>query len=599
MPEKSSLMRHYLVHLLSLFTLLSTASVVHADLPSSETRFAASGYFPKADIHTPILFQYSQFIYKKSQSDTAVQGTTGEDSVLAVAERLLYNNQSDSALHILENAIGATRNKADTPSLAKLALLLGSAYYNNTSYQRAIDAWKTSLLLYDSLLDTLGYAKAASNLGAAYLEIGYNRSAYDLFKESLYILPPDRRSDEPGQIALVNMAVSQIAIGMVDEAQVTLEQIMKRPASNHVELLCHINLGKIALAQDNIEALNRHVTTARAFINEYPYYSSLLQELEIEQYIMEGHLQEARRLLEMAWDKAITIGAVDRSLFSLINDYELQGGQPFLTDSLVLEQMYYSSMAQDEPAVAESYALHQIGKRRLAANGDYESAYKLSIKADSLYDALIDSQQVILAYDFKEQQTNILKSEKILLLTKELEVRKKLLSFAIGAIIVLLIMLITIARYHAKLKSAHRSLYDKNKEWAETFITLVQPTSSNTGDHAATNEDAERVLWNEVLYQFNQNKIYQNPELKLDDLVRVCETNKTYLYNAIKRFSGKTFVELVNMYRVEAAKQLLLEGSANTWAIVEAAGFNSKSSFYRVFKSITGMTPGEFVAASR
>jgi AraC-like DNA-binding protein len=59
----------------------------------------------------------------------------------------------------------------------------------------------------------------------------------------------------------------------------------------------------------------------------------------------------------------------------------------------------------------------------------------------------------------------------------------------------------------------------------------------------------------------------------------------------------KNFYQFVNEYRVEAVKKMLANPrrkNISIEAIGFDCGFNSKSTFFSVFKSITGMTPAQF-----
>jgi AraC-like DNA-binding protein len=60
---------------------------------------------------------------------------------------------------------------------------------------------------------------------------------------------------------------------------------------------------------------------------------------------------------------------------------------------------------------------------------------------------------------------------------------------------------------------------------------------------------------------------------------------------------NKNFMDLLNNYRIEEAKEMLLKPGKNDRSILEIAfevGFNSKEVFNRCFKKYTGMTPSEF-----
>jgi len=73
--------------------------------------------------------------------------------------------------------------------------------------------------------------------------------------------------------------------------------------------------------------------------------------------------------------------------------------------------------------------------------------------------------------------------------------------------------------------------------------------------------------------------------------------NPHHLSYIINREWELNFNELLNVYRVNKAKQLLLSPTNETatmFAIAIDSGFNSESSFYTVFKKITGLSPKKF-----
>lgn len=94
-------------------------------------------------------------------------------------------------------------------------------------------------------------------------------------------------------------------------------------------------------------------------------------------------------------------------------------------------------------------------------------------------------------------------------------------------------------------------------------------------------------------------QLYLNPELDLSELVKRLNTNRSYLSQAINQYSDDGFRSFLNKYRVQHAKNTL-------WAIAigdsniplsevwQYSGMNSSQSFYRIFKSVTGLTPKEY-----
>nr|WP_262897095.1 helix-turn-helix domain-containing protein [Muricauda sp. CAU 1633] len=77
-------------------------------------------------------------------------------------------------------------------------------------------------------------------------------------------------------------------------------------------------------------------------------------------------------------------------------------------------------------------------------------------------------------------------------------------------------------------------------------------------------------------------------------------TNSKYISQAINHKMGKSFTQWVNDYRVEEAKQRLLDPKNEKLtleAIGNTSGFHTKSSFFSAFKKSTGLTPSQFVNA--
>ncbi|MEM1182655.1 MAG: AraC family transcriptional regulator [Acidobacteriota bacterium] len=90
---------------------------------------------------------------------------------------------------------------------------------------------------------------------------------------------------------------------------------------------------------------------------------------------------------------------------------------------------------------------------------------------------------------------------------------------------------------------------------------------------------------------------YLNGELALADLAEAVEIPKHHVSMVINIELERNFFQFVNSYRVDAARRLLSDpGQADETLlnIAYRAGFQSKAAFNRVFKQVTGQTPGQF-----
>lgn len=130
----------------------------------------------------------------------------------------------------------------------------------------------------------------------------------------------------------------------------------------------------------------------------------------------------------------------------------------------------------------------------------------------------------------------------------------------------------------------HESVIDELKD-VEAAHAEAAPQES---------EEEKQGLATEVQRLFEVEKIYLNPRLKLSDVAHMVGTNRTYLSRYFNQENGSTFYDFVNNYRLRYAENLLRNSESSILEISEKSGFNSLSTFRRVFSSAYGCSPNEF-----
>ena len=113
-------------------------------------------------------------------------------------------------------------------------------------------------------------------------------------------------------------------------------------------------------------------------------------------------------------------------------------------------------------------------------------------------------------------------------------------------------------------------------------------------------EMSERYL-NKLLHAMESEQLFTDGELTLQRLAEKLSIPAQHLSQVINERRSQSFSDLINTYRVEAAKKKLVDPKMQHYtvlAIAEDVGFNSKSSFNAVFKKHTNMTPSEFRKSS-
>jgi tetratricopeptide (TPR) repeat protein len=96
---------------------------------------------------------------------------------------------------------------------------------------------------------------------------------------------------------------------------------------------------------------------------------------------------------------------------------------------------------------------------------------------------------------------------------------------------------------------------------------------------------------------FYEKELYKDPDLTIQKLAKKLNTNVKDLSQTINGHYNVPFRNLVNVKRVELAKELLIDKRYENYSmegIAETVGYKNKSMFYLHFKNLTGVTPANF-----
>lgn len=126
---------------------------------------------------------------------------------------------------------------------------------------------------------------------------------------------------------------------------------------------------------------------------------------------------------------------------------------------------------------------------------------------------------------------------------------------------------------------------------------------AETAKYAQSSLNADEVeRYKGLLAELMQaERLYEEADLKSTDLAQRLGISTKTLSQIINQGFNRNFFDFVNMYRCEEVKRIL-QGPDHKVTILEAmyaSGFNSKSSFNKEFKKLTGQTPSEFKKSLR
>ena len=104
----------------------------------------------------------------------------------------------------------------------------------------------------------------------------------------------------------------------------------------------------------------------------------------------------------------------------------------------------------------------------------------------------------------------------------------------------------------------------------------------------------EENIYTKLLHLIEEEKMYCQLELNLQQLAEKLDVKETTLTKIIKVKTDSNFHSFINHYRVEEFKRLLNTDDRRKLSIRDIAykaGFKSKSTFYTAFKKFEGTTP--------
>lgn len=159
--------------------------------------------------------------------------------------------------------------------------------------------------------------------------------------------------------------------------------------------------------------------------------------------------------------------------------------------------------------------------------------------------------------------------------------------------------------------------FDNLKIESEKSVFIQQIPESLTDEHEFSDieisnpekyagsplqEELKTKLIEGLIKLMEEEKIFRNPSLSLDDVAMKLNTNTKYISQAINVHFGKNFYHFINYYRIEEAKILMINNVTlkySIYGIAQMVGFGSKSSFNAAFRKFTGTTPSDFILKMR
>jgi AraC-like DNA-binding protein len=162
-------------------------------------------------------------------------------------------------------------------------------------------------------------------------------------------------------------------------------------------------------------------------------------------------------------------------------------------------------------------------------------------------------------------------------------------------IIMFIILLVIVIIFYLKLRAGYRKIFQLN------HTSQDKPIHDKISSEIDTNDQKLYLLFTEIQQLMENEKFYLKPSITISDVSTALGTNDKYISLSVNKYARMNFNHYINTLRVQEAKKLLLEPNRNNSIqdIAMVCGFGNASSFIRVFKQITGLTPAYYVTLSK
>jgi YesN/AraC family two-component response regulator len=95
-------------------------------------------------------------------------------------------------------------------------------------------------------------------------------------------------------------------------------------------------------------------------------------------------------------------------------------------------------------------------------------------------------------------------------------------------------------------------------------------------------------------YLIDYIRLHYNQDISLSIIAEKMNVSQSYLSRYFKDKIGKNFIDYLSEYRIDKAKEFMSQADWKIHELATEVGYLNVNSFIRMFKKITGLSPGEY-----
>jgi AraC-like DNA-binding protein len=486
----------------------------------------------------------------------------GVDSSIAQANYALglvfyYQDQNIVSAKYFQNALNQDFAKKNIDFSEKCLNNLGVNYEILGKLDKSLIAYQQSLKMAKQRKDAFGVAQTNLNIASLKAKTGDYENAITLNKQAQdYFIMVDNK--ELTGLTYLNASVFYDKKDKVKAIENVLKakEIFENIHDTISLIKSYANLSKFYVDLSNYKKAEFYFEKAVNLSDIFQSYGfkSVVLIKGIDLYIQKKNFSLARKLLQEAENNVATYPNMERKNELSAIKVRLHANEGDISG---FEKSFNRYVEDNTRQMVDNF------------NSDYE--------------------EWSIIYE-KEELTSSLEK----LATQNKNKNKTIILFRI-LFIILILFLFTGIMLYIRLHASYRKIFQLNNTIPNKPIQ-----DKNIAD-SDSNEQKLYSLFLEIQQLMENENFFLRPGLTISDLSTALGSNDKYISLSINKFARMNFNHYINTLRIQEAKKLLLgtntESSIQDIAIT--CGFGNASSFIRVFKQVTGLTPAYYVTLSK
>jgi len=448
---------------------------------------------------------------------------------------------------------------------------------------------------------------ALTSLGIYYSNRGQTSKTIELYHQALEkceLIPEDYKSKI---IVLVNMGNLYNHIGSFEKAIEQMEQVLflldTKENSDNIRAACLVSLANSYSELKDYDSSIKYSKKAKKIGEASKNDNAIVTSINniSDAYISLKQYTKALEYIDPALESQDLVKSPKNTGWLLLN----AGIANFRLEKLE-NSIYYLkecvALTNDKQLLQIEMHAHEYLAKVLEQKKEYEASVLEQKKYLALREIIYNDEKQALSTELNKE---IVSNNKAL---KDVTKKNNIMAFILGS---LLILLSTVGYIYVKrkkkldleqkkLKKRYKTLQQEILDSKTSLKNKILPNDENKlkpYKNSSLTPEKRKELKEKILVYLKQEKPFLDPEMTQSKLASKLDISSHHFSEVLYYNIEQNFYKFINSYRVSEAQELIKNANYKNSKIMTIAydsGFKSKTTFNRLFKSYTGLTPSEY-----